>query len=670
MYVPQNRSSAEQALNHPFVTRAYKQDIGSRTCIPDPNYISPKGEVIPSMMIAPVPVDLLGNDTAYLTSVNLTGVNEGCVLRNLTPDDLGTTFDDIDTEELQKGGLITRIDPGTSRAMKKTANKMKNNHIIDREKIEKIDKIDNIERIENVQRVKNTYVQEDILAADNNNTTVSLPRSAWIDADAGLQTNLLKRDDSNLPHLSTSVSTSKTTSTTGHVHDQVEVQVAVPATSTSTAPVCGASHIIQPDALTLHHNHQNIPQNIPQVEEHSVTNVNVKTRESKRKLTAMQQAVAINDTTTVPQKRNMKRRSVDEKEKEREREGEGGRGGGNKELKEVVTATHLIPEKGMQGKAKMRLGDNTSSSSSSSVTSFSAAAATAAAAAVTSQLEVTKRTTNSIPNKRGVSSRYVEVSGEKGVGEKEKGVGERGRGAGGGRGEKGGSRDNITETESEKKTENKTESKAENRADMKTELDVRRSVSSSVTETVGGAGAGGGDNRRYSKRERSDTKHLQQQQQQQHQMIVCGGDTESSFLSQEDSNTTVETASQSSCDWYVPYRTLPLPLSLPHIHSFSLSFSHTHSLSPSIIHTHTRAPTYSQTPSYSYILTYTLSSSLLLSFFLLFLLLLLHLSSPLSLLFLLLISSHSHFSTAPFYFFRSSAKESQIAEPLTINFFE
>ena len=564
------------------------------------------------MMIAPVPVDLPGNDTAYLTSVNLSGVNEGCVLRNLTPDDLGTAFDDIDTEELQKGGLIPRIDPGTSRATKKTTNKTKNNHIIDRDKIDKTDKIERIERIENVQRVKNTYVQEDILAADNTNTTVSLPRSAWIDADDGVQTNLLKRDDSNLPHLSTStsVSTSNTTSTTVHVRDQVEVQVAVTATSTSIAPLCGASHSIQPDVLTLHHHHQNIPQNIPQnvpqVEEHSVTNVNVKTRESKRKLTAMQQTVAINDTTTIPQKRNMKRRSVDEKEKERE--GDGGRGGGSKEVKEVISTTHLIPEKGMQGKAKMRLGENTSSSSSSSssnsssysTSSSSSSATTAAVATATSQLEVTKRTTNSISNKRGVSSRYVEVTGEKGVGEKEKGVGERGRGAGGGRGEKGGSRDNITETETETETENKAENKTESRADMKTELDVKRSVNSGVTVTVAGAGAGGGagDNRRYSKRERSDTKYLQQQQQQQqqqqhhHQMIVCGGDTESSFLSQEDSNTTVETASQSSCDWYVPYVTTA-SISTPYsfFHYISLPFSDAISLSPSIIHTHTRAHT-------------------------------------------------------------------------------
>ena len=631
--MPQNRSSAEQALNHPFVTRAYKQDIGTKTCIPDPNYISSEGEIIQSMMIAPDPVDLAGNDTVYLTSVNLSGVNEGCVTRNLTPDDLGTTFDDIDTEELQKGGLIPRIDPGTSRAPKKsTNNKMKYNHIIDRDKTDKLDKSERTEKIENVQRVKNTYVQEDILAADNTNSTVSLPRSAWIDADAGVRTNLLKRDDSNLPHASTSITT--TASTTGRVHDQAQVQVAVTATSTSIAPVCGASYSVLPDAHTLHHHHQSIPQsipqNVPQVEEHSVANVNVKTRESKRKLTAMQQSVAVSETTAMPQKRNLKRRGIDEREKERE--GEGGRGGVNKEVKEVVSTTHVIHEKATQGKAKMRLGDNISSSSSSSYSSSSSSSSSTAAAAIaTSQSEVTKKITNSIPNKRGLSSRYIEVSGQKGVGEKEKGAGERGRG------EKGGSRDCITEIE----TENKAESR-----DMKTELDVKRPVSSSATVSVGG----GGDNRRHSKRERPDTKCLQQQQQQllqqQHQMIVCGRGTESSFLSQEDSNTTVETASQSSCDWYVPYVTIAfLILS---------SFNHTLSLSPS--HTHAFTLTLTLSLGLHFILSLLLFQFLLLSLIRIFIL---------SLLLVLFLFSYSFSSSC-----RSSAKDSQITEPLSINFFE
>ena len=476
--MPQNRSSAEQALNHPFVTRAYKQEAVPGICVPDPTYISPKGEIIPSMVIAPAPLNIPVHDMAYLTSVNMSAMNEGCTLRNLTPDDLGTTFDDIDTEELQKGGLIPRFDSGTTRAPKKTANRPKNNNITD---------LDKIEKKENAVRAKITYVQEDILAADS--SAVSLPCSAWTDTGTDCQADVLKCDNISLPQLSTSIP----------VPLQAQVQIAVTSNATATSPstgaVCFASYGGVSDTLHIHH------QNIPLAGEHSVTNI--KTRESKRKLSAVQQSTSTNEAATLPNKRNCKKKVNDDRGKEKGKEGERVKSTISKEVKEVVTTATSIAEKGTHSKAKMRLGDNF------------------AAATATSLLDATKNASISVPNKRNGASKYTEVTGEKGAGEK-------GRG---GRGERGGSRDFITEME----------------INAKTELDVKRGLASAAP-----AGVGVSDTRRCSKRDRSDTRHLQQQQQrqqQQQQMIVCGGEIESSFLSQEDSNTTVETASQGSCDW-------------------------------------------------------------------------------------------------------------------------
>ena len=550
MYVPQNRSSAEQALNHPFVTRAYKQEVVSRISVPDPNYISPKGEIIPSMTIAPVPANLPANDTAYLTSVNMSGMNDASIPRKLTHDNLGTAFDDINVEELQEDGLIPRVDPGTNRAPKKAMNKTKNNNtnvnVNDRGKIDKK---------ENIMKTKTTYVQEDILAADNTNTTASLPCSGKTDAgvDSQSQVDALQCDSGSQPH--PTASNTNTGSGSRSYQDKLQVQVDVTSTATSSSAATAAASVSSSvhgesssDVPRMHQ--QNIPQ--AQVEEHSLTNV--KTRESKRKLSAVQySSISTQDNATLHNKRNCKKKAIGDKSKEKEKG------------KEIVTATTSIGDKPTHSKAKMRLNDNI----------------TATAAAATSHTDVTKKSNTSTQNKRNGAFKYTEVTGEKIAGEKEKEKG--GGGRGGGRGEKGVSRDHFADTVTDINTTKNTDVNVISELDMKKEGVALGGIG---VGTGVGVGAGVIESRRHSKRERSDTKHTQQQLQQQqlqqqqhqqqlqHQMIVCGGDAESSFLSQEDSNTTVETASQGSCDWCV--RT--------HVHSFSLSHSLTLSLSRTHMH--------------------------------------------------------------------------------------
>ena len=373
-------------------------------------------------------------------------------------------------------------------------------------------------------------------------------------------------DSSNQSHRTTSNTNTRTGS--GYYHDKLHVQVDVTSTSSSAATAAASlsSSVYgegSSDALRMHQ--QNIPQNNPQVlvqvEEHSLTNV--KTRESKRKLSAVQSSsTATQDNASSHNNRNCKKKTIDDKSKEKEKE-KGKEREKEKEkegecMKNSTTATS-IGDKPAHSKAKMRLNDNVTT------------AATATAAA-TSHTDVTKKSISSIQNKRNGAVKYTEVTSEKVVGEKDK---EKGGGRGG-RGEKGVSRDHLADTVTEINTNTNTNSNV----NVKSELDTK--IGGVPGPTLGGIGVGTGviETRRHSKRERSDTKHTQQLQQQQlqlqQQMIVCGGDAESSFLSQEDSNTTVETASQGSCDWCV--RTYTLYLSHTHTHTHTLYLSQLHNL--------------------------------------------------------------------------------------------
>jgi hypothetical protein len=99
VYVPENRSSAEQALSHPFVTRAYNHQNGLRSDSEHLTYISPNREQMPPVTVIPIAAS---NPPLEITDSE--GL-ENSDFRHVTPDDLGTAFDDIACPERQKQGL-------------------------------------------------------------------------------------------------------------------------------------------------------------------------------------------------------------------------------------------------------------------------------------------------------------------------------------------------------------------------------------------------------------------------------------------------------------------------------------------------------------------------------------------------------------------------------------
>lgn len=100
MYVPENRSSAEEALCHPFITRAYSTEGRTSSCTGQETfaYTSPQStagvapigtDTIPSAIVVPDIVHRL--EPAAETVIVASGSAE---VHRVTPDDLGTLLDD------------------------------------------------------------------------------------------------------------------------------------------------------------------------------------------------------------------------------------------------------------------------------------------------------------------------------------------------------------------------------------------------------------------------------------------------------------------------------------------------------------------------------------------------------------------------------------------------